>query len=70
MFKHENRQIQSHPAGREHKVGNQGNTGSGCPLITRMNTNEYFAVSLILCSKIKFTASASVLLVTISAIRG
>ena len=43
------------------------NTGNGCPLITRMNTNEYFAVNLILGHKIKLTASASVLLVPISA---
>ena len=45
-------------------------SGEGCPLITRMNTNEYFAVNLILRHKIKFTASVSVLLVAISAIRG
>jgi len=44
--------------------------GKVCPLITRMNTNEYFAVSLILRHKIKLTASNSVLLVPISAIRG
>ena len=44
--------------------------GKGCPLITRMNTNEYFAVNLILHHKIKLTASVSVLLVPISAIRG
>jgi len=44
--------------------------GKGCPLITRMNTNEYFAVNLLLRHKIKFTANASVLLVPISAIRG
>ena len=37
--------------------------GKGCPLITRMNTNEYFAVNLILHHKIKLTASVSVLLV-------
>ena len=44
--------------------------GKGCPLITRIYTNEYFAVNLILRHKIKLTASASVLLVLISAIRG
>ena len=44
--------------------------GNGCPLITRMNTNEYFAVNLILHHKIKLTASVSALLVPISAIRG
>ena len=38
-------------------------SGEGCPLITRMNTNEYFAVNLILRHKIKLTAKASVLLV-------
>ena len=37
--------------------------GKGCPLIPRMNTNEYFAVNLILHHKIKLTASVSVLLV-------
>jgi hypothetical protein len=37
--------------------------GKGCPLITRIYTNEYFAVDLILHHKIKLTASASVLLV-------
>jgi len=47
-----------------------GKLGNGCPRITRMNTNEYFAVNLILRHKIKFTANASVLLVPISAIRG
>ena len=41
-------------------------TGKVCPLITRMNTNEYFAVNLILRHKIKLTASVSVLLVPIS----
>ena len=44
--------------------------GKGCPLITRMNTNEYFAVNLILHHKIKLTASVYILLVSISAIRG
>ena len=48
----------------------EGKTGEICPLITRMNTNEYFAVNLILHHKIKFTASVSVLLVPISAISG
>ena len=37
--------------------------GKGCPLITRIYTNEYFAVDLMLHHKIKLTASASVLLV-------
>ena len=49
------------------KVFQKGNV---CPLITQINTNEYFAVNLILRHKIKLTASASVLLVPISAIRG
>jgi hypothetical protein len=44
--------------------------GKVCPLITRMKTNEYFALNLILRRKIKLTASASVLLVPISVIRG
>ena len=44
--------------------------GKACPLITRIYTNEYFAVNLILHHKIKLTASVSVLLVPISAIRG
>ena len=44
--------------------------GKDCPLITRIYTNEYFAVNLILHHKIKLTANASVLLVPISAIRG
>ena len=48
----------------------KANTGNDCPLITRMNTNEYFAVNLILHHKIKLTASVSALLVPISAIRG
>ena len=38
-------------------------TGKGCPLITRMNTNEYYAVNFILHHKIRLTASVSVLLV-------
>ena len=42
------------------KVFKKGNV---CPLITRMNTNEYFAVNLILRHKIKLTANGSVLLV-------
>ena len=37
--------------------------GKVCPLITRMNTNKYFAVNLTLHHKIKLTASVSVLLV-------
>ncbi len=41
----------------------KGKHGKGCPLITRMNTNEYFAVNLILHHKIKLTASVSILLV-------
>ncbi|MEI8248625.1 MAG: hypothetical protein WCI51_22535 [Lentisphaerota bacterium] len=50
--------------------GANGKPGKGCPLITRMNTNEYFAVNFILHYKIKLTASVSVLLAPISAIRG
>ena len=54
----------------EDTEGTEVKPGKGCPLITRMNTNEYIAVNLILRHKIKFTASVSVLLVAISAIRG
>ena len=50
--------------------GTEGKPVKGCPLITRIYTNEYFAVNLISHHKIKLTASVSVLLVPISAIRG
>ena len=65
MRNHENRNRFNAKARRR-----RGKTGKICPLITQIYTNEYFAVNLILHHKIKLTASVSVLLVPISAIRG